>query len=93
MGRPSKRADLAGIAMLLGLYLEPVAIGPLIFHSTWRAVGIAYAAWLCLLLLSTLWPGGPWREKLGWAVGLGMFFTTPAVVTLLLLLDEIGGIQ
>jgi hypothetical protein len=93
MRRPAKRADWGGIAFLLALYLAPLAIGRLAFHSSWRALAIAYALCLGGLFLFSLWPGGgSRREKVGWAIGLGMFFTTPVVLTLLLLMKEVGGL-
>lgn len=94
MSGSSRRADWRGIALLLALYLVPAAITSLVLGASWRAIAIAYAAWLGLLLLFSLWPGnGRWRDKAGWAFGLGMFLSTPAVLTILLLLREAAGIR
>lgn len=94
MTRPRGRAYWGGIAFVLALYLAPVAIGPLAFQSSWGAVAIVYAIWLSFLFLFSLWPGsGSRREKAGWTFGLGMFFTIPVVLTLLLLLKEVVGIH
>ncbi|HEX8192140.1 MAG TPA: hypothetical protein VF552_04505 [Allosphingosinicella sp.] len=94
MKRSARRVDPAGIAFLLALYFAPVAFGALALQSSWRALAVAYAIWFGVMAVCIFWPGnGSWREKVGWVVGLGMFFTTPAVITLLLVMREAAGFR
>jgi hypothetical protein len=78
---------------LLAFYFAaPIGLAMLAIGASARAVGIAYAIWFGAMLLPVMPGSKRWREKAGWAFGLGLFFTTPAILVLVLVLREAFGV-
>jgi hypothetical protein len=80
---------IAPALFVLFLYfLAPIVLATLAIGASARAVAIAYAIWFGAMLVPVMPGSHRWREKAGWVFGLGMFFTTPVILVLVLVLRE-----
>ncbi|MGZ8360502.1 MAG: hypothetical protein ACXWUX_08280 [Allosphingosinicella sp.] len=84
----------AAILFVLGFYfLAPIALATTALGASARAMMIAYGLWLGVMALFALAGGRRMSERAGRAFGLGLLLTTPAILVLVLLLREVGGVR
>jgi hypothetical protein len=79
------------IVFFLGAYfVVPVLVAKVPMGASWRSILIAYGIWLALLAAFGLTSTRTWGEAIGWPLIMGMFFTLPAIVVIVLVLKAAG---
>ena len=82
------------IAYFLSLYFFiPILLSNAALGASWKAVGLAYAFWFGLLFMWGASSKGTKDERIGWPIVMGMFFTIPAILVIVLLLRELAGVD
>lgn len=80
-----------GILFFLGAYFfVPVFIAKVPMGASWKSIFIAYGIWFVLLAAFGLTTTRTWGEAIGWPLIMGMFFTLPAIVVIVLVLKATG---
>jgi hypothetical protein len=76
-----------GLSLIVPSFVLPVALSWLIVRADPWTIAKAYVVWIVLLVLTLGVNGtGPFTEGLGWALVFGIFYTTPAVPLICLIL-------
>jgi hypothetical protein len=79
------------VLFFLGAYFfVPVFVAKVPMGASWKSIFIAYGIWIALLAAFGLITARTWDEAIGWPLIMGMFFTLPAIVVIVLVLKATG---
>ena len=71
----------------------PVFLARIVFGASWRAIRIAYAIYLGMILVAVVGSLGNAAETAGWMLILAIFRTTPAIPGLTVMLKQTAGVR
>lgn len=77
-----------GLVLLSAYVLVPVALAWLIVRADFRTIAIAYGIWIGFLVIAFgLLSGTSFSEGIGWSLIIAMFYTTPVIPVLCLIMN------